>query len=81
MRNTTFNGPTLPAEQHIQVTVMEKGINQKLKLLYLVRIFREQTDDNHKLTISDIIEKLNGYDVNADRKTLWCFSFSEASSC
>lgn len=50
---------------------MAKGINQKLKLLYLVRIFREQTDDNHKLTMSDIIEKLKGYDVNADRKTLY----------
>lgn len=50
---------------------MAKGINQKLKLLYLVRIFREQTDDNHMLTMSDIIEKLKGYDVNADRKTLY----------
>lgn len=50
---------------------MAKGVNQKLKLLYLTKIFREQTDENHMLTISEITERLSGYDVSADRKTLY----------
>ncbi len=50
---------------------MAKGANQKLKLLYLTKIFREQTDENHMLTISEIIERLSDYDVSADRKTLY----------
>ena len=50
---------------------MSKGANQKLKLLYLTKIFREQTDEEHMLTIAEIIEKLSAYDVSADRKTLY----------
>ena len=40
---------------------MAKGANQKLKLLYLTKIFREQTDENHMLTISEITERLSDY--------------------
>ena len=47
-----------------------KGDHQKLKMLYLVKIFTEETDDNHALTVAQIIEKLNSCGVNADRKTL-----------
>lgn len=50
---------------------MAKGANQKLKLLYLAKIFTEQTDEDHALTLAEIITKLNGYDVTADRKTLY----------
>lgn len=50
---------------------MAKGANQKLKMLYLAKIFSEQTDENHALTMQEIIFKLNGYDVTADRKTLY----------
>lgn len=50
---------------------MSKGANQKLKLLYLTKIFREQTDEEHMLTIAEIIEKLGAYDVSAKRKTLY----------
>lgn len=50
---------------------MSKGANQKLKLLYLTKIFREQTDEEHMLTIAEITEKLSAYDVSADRKTLY----------
>lgn len=50
---------------------MSKGTNQKLKLLYLTKIFREQTDEEHMLTIAEIIKKLSAYDVSADRKTLY----------
>lgn len=48
-----------------------KGDNQKLKMLYLVKIFSEETDDSHALTMPQIIEKLAIYGVNADRKTLY----------
>ena len=48
-----------------------KGDHQKLKMLYLVKIFTEETDDNHALTMAQIIEKLNSCGVNADRKTLY----------
>ena len=48
-----------------------KGDNQKLKMLYLLKIFHEETDDQHGLTMPQIIEKLAAYGVNADRKTLY----------
>lgn len=50
---------------------MVKGENQKLKMLYLIKIFTEWTDDLHFLTMQEIITKLNEYGVNADRKTLY----------
>ena len=48
-----------------------KGDNQKLKMLYLVKIFHEETDDGHALTMPQIISKLEAYGVNADRKTIY----------
>lgn len=50
---------------------MSKSTNQKLKLLYLAQIFWEQTDENHKLTVAQLIEKLGSLDINADRKTIY----------
>lgn len=47
------------------------GENQKLKMLYLVKIFSEETDDNHALTMPEIVDRLASYGVNADRKTLY----------
>lgn len=48
-----------------------KGENQKLKMLYLVQLFSRETDDTHKLTMTEIIAKLAAEGVNADRKTLY----------
>ncbi|MBQ8305865.1 MAG: WYL domain-containing protein [Blautia sp.] len=48
-----------------------KGDNQKLKMLYLAKIFSEETDDLHFLTMPEIIARLSSYGVNADRKTLY----------
>lgn len=50
---------------------MAKGEKQKLKMLYLVKIFTEYTDDQHSLTMQEIIHKLASCDVSADRKTLY----------
>ena len=48
-----------------------RGEHQKLKMLYLAKIFSEETDDTHSLTMPEIIEKLSLCGVNADRKTLY----------
>ena len=48
-----------------------KGDNQKLKMLYLAKIFSEETDDLHFLKMPEIIARLASYGVNADRKTLY----------
>ncbi len=50
---------------------MAAGDNQKLKMLFLVKIFSEQTDDAHGLTLQEIAAKLEACGVNADRKTLY----------
>ena len=50
---------------------MAAGRNQKLKLLYLIKILSEETDDRHGLTMQEIIAHLNEYEVAADRKTLY----------
>ena len=50
---------------------MPKGTNQKLKLYYLAKIFLEQTDDEHGLTMPEILEELEKYDVTADRKSIY----------
>ncbi len=50
---------------------MPKGTNQKLKLYYLARIMVGKTDDEHHLTLPQIKEYLEGYEVTADRKSLY----------
>lgn len=50
---------------------MAKGRNQKLKLLYLMRIFLEKTDENHSISMSEIISSLEAYDVTAERKSIY----------
>ena len=48
-----------------------KGDHQKLKMLYLAKIFLKETDAQHALTMPEIIDKLSLCGVNADRKTLY----------
>lgn len=50
---------------------MAAGINQKLKMLYLAKILSEETDQEHGLTAQEIIDRLEAYGVNEDRKTLY----------
>ena len=50
---------------------MAKGSNQKLKLLYMAKIFHEHTDEEHGLSVHEFISLLNSYEVNADRKTIY----------
>lgn len=50
---------------------VRKGENQKLKLLYLIQILSRESDDEHSLTMNEILEKLAKLGVNADRKTIY----------
>ena len=50
---------------------MPKGKNQKLKLYYLSRIMLEETDEDHEITMPEILERLEEYDVTADRKSIY----------
>lgn len=50
---------------------MAKGANQKLKLSYLCKIMQEKTDDEHSLTLTQIMNLLEGYGVTAERKSLY----------
>lgn len=50
---------------------MAKGSNQKLKLSILCKIMQEETDDEHSLTLQQIIKKLEDYDITAERKSLY----------
>ena len=47
---------------------MAKG---KMKMLHLIRIFSQETDDEHALTLQEIIAKLAAVNITADRKTLY----------
>ena len=50
---------------------MPKSSNQKLKLIYLMKILLERTDETHSITMSEIIDALAAYDISAERKSLY----------
>lgn len=50
---------------------MSRGTNQKFKFTYLMKIMLEKTDDEHSLTMPQIIEELEKYDVTAERKSIY----------
>lgn len=50
---------------------MAKGNNSKLKLSYLTRIMLEKTDDEHGLTMAQILTELERYGVSAERKSIY----------
>lgn len=50
---------------------MPRSSGQKLKLLYLADIFRYETDEEHPITVKQIIDKLTAYDISAERKAIY----------
>ena len=50
---------------------MPKSPNQKLKLLYIIKILSEQTDENHCMPTQKLIDKLAEYDISAERKSIY----------
>ena len=50
---------------------MAKSPNQKLKLLILKDFLLRRSDENHPVTIPQIIEELARYDIKAERKSIY----------
>ncbi len=50
---------------------MPKGTNQKFKIYRLAQIMLEKTDDEHYITMPEIMASLSEYDVTADRKSIY----------
>ena len=50
---------------------MAKGSNQKLKIIYLMKIFLEKTDETHSITMAEIISSLEAYGIIAERKSIY----------
>ena len=50
---------------------MAKSQNQKLKLLYIAKYLLENTDENHSVTLNQIIIELKKYGISAERKSLY----------
>ncbi|MBP5330532.1 MAG: WYL domain-containing protein [Lachnospiraceae bacterium] len=49
---------------------MREGV-KKTKILYLMKILLENTDEMHTLTMEEIIEQLREYGIDAERKSLY----------
>lgn len=50
---------------------MAKRANQKLKLLYLVKLLSEESDEMHPLSVQDCIAVLARHDIAAERKSIY----------
>ncbi len=50
---------------------MPKSPNQKLKLLVLLRFLERQSDEQHPVTMAQMIEELARWDIQAERKSLY----------
>ncbi len=50
---------------------MSKSTNQKTKLLHLCRILLLRTDEEHPLTVPQLIEELARQDIKAERKSIY----------
>lgn len=50
---------------------MAKSANQKLKLLYIVKLLQERTNEEHGITTAQLIEELEKYDIKAERKSIY----------
>lgn len=50
---------------------MARNGNGKFRLLYLQKIFLERTDEEHGITMPEIVKALEEYGVSAERKSLY----------
>lgn len=50
---------------------MAKSANQKMKLLYILKILTEKTDEEHCMSAQDIITELASYGISAERKSIY----------
>ncbi len=50
---------------------MPKESNQKLKMLYILKILYEETDDEHFVSMPYILDRLGAYGITAERKSVY----------
>lgn len=50
---------------------MAKSANQKLKLLYIIKILEEESDEEHLISMNELIERLAEFDITAERKSIY----------
>lgn len=50
---------------------MTKKVNQKQKLLYIKKLFEEETDAEHGLTMNELLERLRAVGIEAERKSVY----------
>ena len=50
---------------------MGKSFNQKLKLLYIMQMLKENTDENHAMPAIDIISALSKQGISAERNSIY----------
>lgn len=50
---------------------MAKSEKQKLKLLYLLKMLEEYSDEEHPLTTAEIIQRLEKQGISCERKTVY----------
>ena len=50
---------------------MAKNSNQKLKLLYIMKALAEKSDENHRISVKQLIDELNLYGIKAERKSIY----------
>lgn len=50
---------------------MPKSANQKLKLLYLMQLLLQKSDEAHPLSVQQMTDELAHYDIKVERKTLY----------
>lgn len=50
---------------------MAKSLNQKLKILHLMKFLTESTDEQHSVTMQEIIQMLEQNGITAERKSIY----------
>jgi predicted DNA-binding transcriptional regulator YafY len=50
---------------------MEKSGNSKLKLLYVLRFLLEKTDEDHPVTVQEIIDEIKSMGLKSERKSIY----------
>lgn len=50
---------------------MAKSAGQKLKLLYIIKLLAENTDENHPVSTADIISYLESKGIHSERKSIY----------
>lgn len=50
---------------------MARTEGQKLKLLYIIRILEEYSDENHPISTAEIIERLEAEGIHSERKSIY----------